>query len=214
MAAFIAAGYKTPLTAVVFVAETTGGHSYIIPSLIGAAVAYAISGEASVSGDQHLHETARLADLSGMMVRDVLQPRVIFVQSMTTIREFVESVAVHHRHSIFPVYEEDRVIGTISVADLSQIEPKQWSETTVGEFADRSAIRVTDDCDLSEALRLLVRQGGSQMLLVTDDTGSLQGVVTKTDILRAVRMSDDPINAGRVTRRIPRESGGERDPSS
>ena len=34
MAAFIAAGYKTPLAAVMFVAETTGGHSYIIPSLI------------------------------------------------------------------------------------------------------------------------------------------------------------------------------------
>ena len=147
-------------------------------------------------------------------MREVLQPRVIFVQSATTIREFVESVAVHHRHSIFPVYEEDKVIGTISVADLSQIEPKQWSETTVGEFADRSAIRVTDDCDLSEALRLLVRQGGPQMLLVTDDAGALQGVVTKTDILRAVRMSDDPINAGRVTRRMPKESGGERDPSS
>ena len=75
MAAFIAAGYKTPLTAVVFVAETTGGHSYIIPSLIGAAVAYAISGEASVSGDQHLHETAKLAELSGMAVRDVIQRR-------------------------------------------------------------------------------------------------------------------------------------------
>ena len=56
MAAFIAGGYKTPLTAVVFVAEATGGHSFIIPTLIGAAVAYAISGEASVSGDQRLHE--------------------------------------------------------------------------------------------------------------------------------------------------------------
>jgi chloride channel protein, CIC family len=32
MASFIAAGYKAPLTAVVFVAETTGGHSFIIPS--------------------------------------------------------------------------------------------------------------------------------------------------------------------------------------
>jgi chloride channel protein, CIC family len=59
MAVFIAAGYKTPLAAVVFVAEATGGHSYIIPTLIGAAVAYAVSGEASVSGDQRLHEGAR-----------------------------------------------------------------------------------------------------------------------------------------------------------
>ena len=56
MASFISAAYKTPLAAVVFVAEATGGHAFIIPSLIGAAVAYAISGDASVSGDQRLHE--------------------------------------------------------------------------------------------------------------------------------------------------------------
>jgi CIC family chloride channel protein len=56
MASFIAAGYKTPLAAVVFVAEATGGHAFIIPALIGAAVAYGISGEASASGDQRLHE--------------------------------------------------------------------------------------------------------------------------------------------------------------
>ncbi len=56
MASFIAAAYKTPLAAVVFVAEATGGHAFIIPSLIGAAVAYAISGDASVSADQRVHE--------------------------------------------------------------------------------------------------------------------------------------------------------------
>ncbi|HTZ76015.1 MAG TPA: chloride channel protein [Candidatus Aquilonibacter sp.] len=58
MAAFIAAGYKTPLAAVVFVAEATGGHAFIIPSLIGAAVAYAVSGDSSVSGDQKVSEQA------------------------------------------------------------------------------------------------------------------------------------------------------------
>ena len=58
MASFISAAYKTPLAAVVFIAEATGGHAFIIPSLIGAAVAYAISGDASVSGDQRLHERA------------------------------------------------------------------------------------------------------------------------------------------------------------
>ena len=169
MAAFIAAGYKTPLTAVVFVAETTGGHSYIIPSLIGAAVAYAISGEASVSGDQHLHETAKLAELSGMAVRDVIQRRVVSVQAASTIREFVASVAAHHRHTIFPVYEIDKVVGTISISDLSQVPPEDWDKTTVGEFADRNAVHVMEDCDLSEALRLLVRERGAQMLLVTDE---------------------------------------------
>jgi len=187
MAAFIAAGYKAPLTAVVFVAETTGGHSYIIPSLIGAAVAYAISGEASVSGDQHLHETAKLAELSGMAVRDVMQRHVISVQASSTIREFVTGVVARHRHTIFPVYEGEHVVGTISVSDLSRVAPAHWDKTTVGQFADRNAIRVTDDCDLGEALRILVRERGAQMLLVTDAAGALIGIVTKTDILRAVK---------------------------
>jgi chloride channel protein, CIC family len=65
MASFLAAGYKTPLAAVVFVAEATGGHAFIIPALIGAAVAYAISGDASASGDQRLHEGEKLRELQG-----------------------------------------------------------------------------------------------------------------------------------------------------
>ena len=62
MASFISAGYKTPLAAVVFVAEATGGHAFIIPALIGAAVAYAASGDASASGDQRLHEGERVRE--------------------------------------------------------------------------------------------------------------------------------------------------------
>ncbi|MDE3200925.1 MAG: chloride channel protein [Acidobacteriota bacterium] len=59
MASFISAGYKAPLAAVVFVAEATGGHAFIIPALIASAVAYGVSGDASASGDQRLHEAAR-----------------------------------------------------------------------------------------------------------------------------------------------------------
>jgi len=68
---------------------------------------------------------------------------------------------------------------------------RELDKITVGELADRSAIHMTEDCDLSEALRLLVLEGGAQMLLVTDDAGALQGIVTKTDILRAVKMSSE-----------------------
>ena len=59
MASFIAAAYKTPLAAVVFVAEATGGHAFLIPALVGSAVAYAISGDASASGDQRIRDVER-----------------------------------------------------------------------------------------------------------------------------------------------------------
>jgi chloride channel protein, CIC family len=185
MAAFIAAGYKTPLTAVVFVAETTGGHSFIIPSLIGSAVAYAISGEASVSGDQRVHETARIAGLADIKVKEVMQRQVVAVQSDMTLGRFMAEIAAHSRHTVFPVYEDRKPVGIVSVSALGGVPTDQWETATVGALADRGAEHVAADCDLMEALRLLAGRNANQMLLVTTPDGHLEGIVTKTDILRA-----------------------------
>ncbi|HVN28049.1 MAG TPA: chloride channel protein, partial [Candidatus Binataceae bacterium] len=186
MAAFISGGYKTPLTAVVFVAETTGGHSFLIPSLIGAAVAYAVSGEASVSGDQHLHEMVKIAELSGATVRQVMQTQVVGVDAQTTVRDFRAQIAARNHHTIYPIFDEAKVVGTIATAMLPATDPAQWDTIKVGDLARRDTSRVPVNCDLAEALRLLVREDGDQMLLVVDDGGALAGIVTKTDILRGL----------------------------
>jgi len=186
MAAFIAAGYKTPLTAVVFVAETTGGHSFIIPSLIGAAVAYAISGEASVSGDQRLHEVTKIAGLTNVRASDVMQKHVVTVQSDVTLREFALSVAARHKHTIFPVRRDQRIIGLVSLSKVGSFPPEKWDTTLVESITDLSPTWVSEDCDLMEALRLLVREEAIQMLLVGSPDENLAGILTKTDILRGV----------------------------
>jgi hypothetical protein len=46
---FIAAAYKISLAALDFVAEAYGWNNFRIPALIGAAVAYPVSGDASVA---------------------------------------------------------------------------------------------------------------------------------------------------------------------
>jgi chloride channel protein, CIC family len=190
MASFIAAGYKTPLAAVVFVSETSGSHSYIIPTLIGAAVAYAVSGEASVSGDQRLHQEARVSELGGLKAEQAMQSQVVSVQASSTLRAFADSVAARHRHAVFPVYEGSRIIGAIPVWALSRVPVEQWDATRVGEVAERDLTWIAPDTDLNEALRLLTRENAAQMLLVstpsnTDGEG-LAGILTKTDILRAL----------------------------
>lgn len=187
MAAFIAGGYKTPLTAVVFVAEATGGHSYIIPALIGAAAAYAVSGEASVSGDQRLHEGVKISALWRLPVREVMQTRVVSVPASSKLQEFVDSVTAHHRHTAFPVYDDGhQLIGTISLWSLSGIPTRKWTETEVRDLVDRGVTEIRPDCDLTEALRLLMSQSGRHLLLVTSTEGKLEGIVTKTDILSAL----------------------------
>jgi len=194
MASFIAAGYKTPLAAVVFVAETSGSHSYIIPTLIGAAVAYAVSGEASASADQHLHQAARVSELRGLKVAGVMQRHVVGVQASATLRSFADSVAAHHRYAIFPVFDGERTVGLLTAWALSKVPATSWEQTLVGDIADPDMRWITPDTALDEALRLLTRENAPQVLLVSsaaqepaESAGeTLLGIITKTDILRSL----------------------------
>lgn len=186
MAAFIAGGYKTPLTAVVFVAEATGGHAYIVPTLIGAAIAYAVSGEASMSGDQRLHEGFRIAELARIRVRDAMQKRILSADAKWTLSEFVEYVRDHLTHTAYPVLDAGRVVGTLSMAALHSVLPDKWDEIPVGEITNREMEIVSPDLELQDGLRLLMAPHGQHMLIVANDQEELQGIVTKTDILSAL----------------------------
>jgi CIC family chloride channel protein len=53
VAAFLGAGYRVPLAAVMFVAETTGRPGYIVPGLLAAVAAMLVMGRASVTQYQH-----------------------------------------------------------------------------------------------------------------------------------------------------------------
>ncbi len=193
MAAFIAAGYKTPLAAVVFVAEATGGHAFIVPSLIGAAVAYAISGEASASGDQRQHEGVRVAELRNISVAEVMQRQIISVPGSLTLREFADSVCARQRHNTYPVLADDQaeILGIIGVSALGIVPPEEWTTKSVVEFAERKVLKVHSDCDLMEALRLLLSEREQPMLFVIAEDGKLEGILTETDILTALKMRSE-----------------------
>lgn len=150
MAAFIAAGYKTPLAAVVFMAETTAGHSFLIPSLIGAACAYAFSGESSASRDQRLHEVVKFGDVNGVAVRDVIQRHMVPIQADATLRSFAGSIA-HSNEVVFPVADRLRPVGAVTIRHLAKAPAEKWDRTTVGDVCSRAVARLTGNSDLMEA---------------------------------------------------------------
>ena len=186
MAAFIAGGYKTPLTAVVFVAEATGGHSYIIPTIIGAAVAYAISGEASASGEQHLQERPVIEGLKRILARDIMLRAPVTVSESATVQELFDGPTARHHHSIFPVVAGPAAMGTISLWSVREVGIADRPKRRLAEFVDRDAARVAPDCDAGELLRILTSRGRRPMILVTDGSGRLEGVITRADILTAL----------------------------
>lgn len=195
MACFISAGYKTPLAAVVFVAEATGGHAFIIPALIGSAVAYAVSGDASASGDQRLHEAVRVTELQDLPVSQIMQTELISASSALTLREFTAMLSPHTRHEIFPVFENGKIVGTFSLWALSQVPPEKWGATRVRDVMHRQVQKVPPDTNATEALRLLLAQESEPMLLAVHARDKVVGVVTKTNILQALKLRRETMEA-------------------
>lgn len=167
-------------------AEATGGHAYIVPALIGAAVAYAVSGEASISGDQRLHEGVRVAELSKIRVSGAMQKHVIAADARSSVGEFADYLRERRPHTVYPVLDDKRVAGTISTVSLSALAPEQWDRTQVREVMNRDVELIAPDCDLRDALRLLMEPHGPHMLIVASEGDGLKGIVTKADILSAL----------------------------
>ena len=75
MAAFLGAGYRVPLAAVVFVAETTGQPGFIVPALFAAVAAELVMGEQSITrisgGPNEENDRARRLDQSDGCCGDV-----------------------------------------------------------------------------------------------------------------------------------------------
>lgn len=200
MASFISAGYKTPLAAVVFVAEATGGHAFIIPALIGAAVAYGVSGDASASGDQRLHETTKAQKLRYIPVSEIMQEQLVSAPANLKLKEFIQMLSPHMQHEAFPVFDGKKLLGSISPLSVARVAPDRWSNTTVREIADEHVSVVRPDCDVMEALRLLTSEHHRSMLLVVSAEGDVKGVVTKTDILQALKVYGE----GRELEKLPK----------
>jgi CIC family chloride channel protein len=62
VAAFLGAGYRVPLAAVMFVAETTGRPGFIVPGLLAAVTAMLVMGQASVTTYQRSSQPGAGAD--------------------------------------------------------------------------------------------------------------------------------------------------------
>ena len=85
-----------------------------------------------------------------------------------------------------------KLIGVVNLLCVTRTPPERWEATRVGDVADKDVIEIAPDADVMEALRLLMSERHRAMLVVRSAEGDVKGLVTKTDILRALKSRDEP----------------------
>lgn len=154
------------------------------------------------------------------MVRDMMTAKVVAVRGDASFKEMVAKMR-ESRISAFPVVDESgRVIGVVSEADFLNKEAEQAelqgvlaslvhfrahakaAGMTAEELMTSPAVTVGPDAPVVEAARLM-RDRRIKRLPVTNDTGHLIGIISRTDVLGVFLRPDSDIRRELTDEVIP-----------
>jgi CIC family chloride channel protein len=181
VAAFLGAGYRTPLAGVVFVAEATGRPGFIVPGLLASVAAQLVMGNASVSAYQARRRMGHLERRFLLSITTAINADVRTVPSDATLEEFQQHLLLTRKVDV-PVVDGDRYLGMVSVHDLQAASGLDWSEATVGDVVnDRWPVGSTR-WTLEEAITAM--EDADVDVLPVADGETFVGIVTTSDIVR------------------------------
>lgn len=184
MAAFLGAGYRTPLAAVVFVAETTGRPGLVVPALLATAAAQLVIGDASVSSYQRKGRLGHLERRFELPVSAVMQTDVRTVPPDATIEEFLTFHLVGHRQRAVPVVEgSNHYLGLAVLDEVVAIRREAWAGTDIRTIARVGAAVGRTTWLVRDVVRAM-EEGDTDVLPILDADDRFVGVVTTEDVLR------------------------------
>jgi CIC family chloride channel protein len=193
MIATFGAVSRAPLAVMVMVIEMTGNFTVLVPAMGAVAIAFLLIGDATIYRAQVLNRTQSPAHrgeynreiLSQIPVGEVMIRRENLVtfspgDQVTQVRAKISETT----HSGFPVVEDSRLVGMITLGFFRANRPQENLETTVGEAMTRNLITITPQATLEDALQLMMRHDIHHLPVVhPENPGILVGFLTRTDIM-------------------------------
>jgi Zn-dependent protease/predicted transcriptional regulator len=121
--------------------------------------------------------------LRGVPVRRIMTADPVAAPPTVSVAELIDDYVYRHHHTMFPVVEDGRLVGCVSMHDIKRLPRERWSSTPVSAIMQpcSAATAIDPDMDAMEVLSLMSRTKNTR-LLVTDGE-RLVGVVTLRDLL-------------------------------
>lgn len=179
IAAFLGAGYRTPLAGVAFVAEATGEPGFLVPALLAAAAAQLVMGATSFSTYQRNERLPDVEPLSRLPVGDIMTPSADTIDADLDLAAVVAAMLRQNRRWA-PVVDSTGYVGLIAVTDISQVPMPEWPNVTARDVA-RTDVAPAAPAETVEVVADRMRAADSEAMAVTT-SNTVIGVVTLRDL--------------------------------
>lgn len=135
--------------------------------------------------------------LEGEPVRRFMERNPVAVPYHISVEQLVEDYVYKHHFKMYPVVQEERLVGCVTTRDVKAIPREQWDQHTVKELstACSSENTISPDADATEALALMSRSGNSRLMVVEGER--LVGIIALKDLLEFLSLKMD-LEGGRI----------------
>jgi CIC family chloride channel protein len=182
IAAFLGAGYRVPLAAVVFVAEFTGRPGFVVPGLIAAVLAQLLMGRASASPYQVASRVGHLERRLRLPITTLLDTDARTVPPDATVEEAFWQHLVAGRERSVAVVDGSAYLGLVTADHLATIERGRWARTEVVDAMRTDVPVASATWSMNEAIDAMTL-ADVDVLAVCDGDRYL-GVVSASAVLR------------------------------
>jgi CIC family chloride channel protein len=182
VAAFLGAGYRVPLAAVVFVAETTGRPGFVVPGLIAAATSQLLMGQSSVSPYQEGARSSLLERRLELPVTAALRSDAATVPPDASLAELFDHHISQLRLRAVPVVDGAEYLGMVYLDDIANLPRAEWATTAVSAVLRADAPTAGVTATLGAALQAMETEDVDRLPVL--DRQNFVGIVTTGEILK------------------------------
>jgi CBS domain-containing protein len=129
--------------------------------------------------------------LEGITVRDIMSSPVEGVPPGMTLDELKE-LMFRDKHRGYPVMEEGKLQGMVTIADLQKTAPEKRAVTRVGEVMARKLYLIGPEDEAAVAMKTMNELQIRRLPVM--DGGRLVGILSREDLVRAIELCRERVH--------------------
>jgi len=131
-----------------------------------------------------------------MLIRNFMSKKVITIEAEESIPKAIQLLR-EHIINMMPVVHQGKIVGVISDRDLKKASPSEatgldrhelkflLSKIKIKDIMTREVVTLPPDFTIEEAAEILMKHGISGAPVI-NDRGELEGIITSTDLYKAL----------------------------
>jgi Zn-dependent protease/CBS domain-containing protein len=141
-----------------------------------------------VGASEEERSTQAEVALENILVRDVMTKDVVSVHPSMSVEDLVKFM-FEKKHMGYPVMEGGNLKGVVTFTDIERVPHLERPVARVSDIMTKNVISVPPDAKASDVLKLVSSRNIGRIMVV--DKGSLVGILTRTDLVRILRLRSE-----------------------